>query len=121
MARNAQAQTRRSMEEVARLVEDAERQGREVKEATVSRVREAESAATKRAEDEEAAAGKEQETHQRELTALQSRVEEEQRQRSTFEQKTNLLQSEANLLQADKECLEKVLADRETELASKCS
>ena len=120
-AKNAQAQTKQAMEEVVRLVEDAERQGREAMEAANTRVQEAERAVTKRAEEAEMVARRQREEHQRELTALRGQVEEEQRQRSAFEQKANLLQSEANLLRTNKECLEKVLANRETELASKCS
>jgi DNA repair exonuclease SbcCD ATPase subunit len=111
---SAQAQAQQATEEVARLVEDAERRGRETTEARNARAREAERALAEKVELVEAAARRQREEDQRELATLRAQMEEEQRQRSAFEQ-------QAALLQTEKERLSKVLAEREEELASKCT
>jgi chromosome segregation ATPase len=62
----------------------------------------------------EEAAQRERAKLRQDLADLRSRLEEEQRQRSTFEQ-------EAKLLRTDREKLKKEISDNQLELASKCS
>ena len=97
----------RSTGEVVQLAEDAERPERELKEAM-------EAEAAQKVEAVQVAARRDQAQLQKELADLRSRMEEEQRQRSAFEQK-------ASRLQTDKERLQKIRIDREAELESKCS